>query len=162
MLLTEVVEKYDAVHNMHGYANGDHMVKLGEDEMSVNDLVKKHIEMCNSEKERMEKEKANAGEGEPGKDIEDCQNGDEMGEVGDRGGDESLENEGEDDMPDQKKENEEDEDKKEDVKKNAADKAAAVKKAQALKNARARVEEVARVEIGIDQIARGKSRYGSN
>ena len=51
MLLTEVVEKYDAVHNMHGYANGDHMVKIGEDEMSVNDLVKKHMEMCNAQKE---------------------------------------------------------------------------------------------------------------
>jgi len=152
MLLSDVVAQFDAIQNMNGYANGDHMVKVGDDEMSVNDLVKKHIEMQNKMKE-------NAGEGEPSVDVEDVkENAEEAIEegvkaVGDRGGDESLDNE-EDDveapMPEKKKKNEQ-------------DKEVAKAKAAALKNAhlRADAEEPIRIETSMDQVARGKAKYGS-
>ena len=166
MLLTEVITKYDAVHNMNGYANGDHMVKVGENEMSVNDLIKKHVEMCNAEEERVAKE--NAGEGEPGEDIENDEDevgtvDEGLGDVDSRGGDHSLDNE-EDEV-------EKDEPKKkppvDDKKKNAteAKKKAEIKaKNDRIKNAHLRdaAEDTATVELGIDQVARGKARYGSD
>lgn len=159
MSLTEVVEKYDAIQNMHGYANGEHLVKVGEDEMSVNDLVKKHTEMCNAQAESEETEH-NEGEGEPSVDVENDaeeEEGVEVGlhDVGDRGGDHSLNNEEEDDVeaPAPK-----------DKKKNSKNKAAVLAraKAAALKNARDRGhEETAVVDLPQDQVARGKARYGS-
>lgn len=171
MLLSEVVEQFDAIQNMHGYANGDHMVKLGEDEMSVNDLIKKHIAACNELEEMKSK---NSGEGEPGRDIEDCRNDDDeegtedsgLRDVGDRGGDESLDNEDENERKDNEEDEEEDEERAKDKKKNAKERARelARKKAQALKNARPQppFQGVPRVDLAIDQVARGKARYGSN
>ena len=164
--LSEIVTKYDAILNMHGYANGDHLVKIGEDEMSVNDLVKKHMEMCNSEKERLEKEQ-NAGEGEPGMDIEGMENDeDEVGteesgeaDVDSRGGDKHMNEDGDMDEDDKKK------DKKMNALKLANAKKAAIKeKVRTLKNANIRDqdEEVATVDLASDKVARGQSRYGSN
>jgi hypothetical protein len=164
MLLTDVILELDTIKNMNGYANGDHMVKVGEDEMSVNDLVKQHMEMCNAQAEA-EEAAQNAGEGEPGEDIEndteeqDISEG--LGDVGDRGGDASLDNE-EDDEEDKKK--------KAAAKKNSAgkpkteaEKAAARKAALKLQNARDRgdQEQTAVVDLGSDKVARGKARYGS-
>jgi hypothetical protein len=168
MPLTQIVNELDAIKNMNGYANGDHMVKVGEDEMSVNDLVKKHLDMRNE----MEKLKASK-ESEATEVAED--------EVGDRGGDKSLENE--DPGGDPSVDNEEDEEAKkkalevakneekeaaEEKKKNELSEAArkkseAAKKAAALKNAHLRDpdEEAATVELMEDQIARGRARYGS-
>lgn len=169
MLLTDVVTKFDAIQNMNGYANGDHMVKVGEDEMSVNDLVTKHMEMCNAAAEKEAAEAMdNAGEGEPGVDIENDSEEETIEEgakdIGDRGGDESFENE-----------EEEEKEEKEKSKKNSASTALANAKAKALKlkNAKAKAlalknagpgrdeEEVARVDMAEDQVARGKARYGS-
>jgi hypothetical protein len=168
MLMSDVVTKYDAVLNMNGYANGDHMVKVGEDEMSVNDLVKKHMEMCNAQKEAEEKQE-NGGEGEPGMDIDESLDNDDaeagtvdegMKDVGDRGGDKSLDNE-----------EDEEADKKPKKKMNSA--ADAKAKALKLANAKAKAArlanahavdaemETATVELACDQVARGKSRYGS-
>lgn len=163
--LIKVINEYDTIMNMNGYANGDHMVKVGDkDEMSVNDLVKKHIEMCN-EFEGLKAKNADGGEpgGDDDMDEEDVSmenqdlDIDQMGDVGDRGGDVSLDNE--DDEADDDKEK----DKKEKTK-NAIDlKAQAKAKAARLKNAHlnAREEEVAHVDLAEDQIARGKARYGS-
>lgn len=182
MLLSDVVTEYDKIMNMHGYANAEHMVKVGENEMSVGDLVKKHVKMSNAEKERLEKEEEmkNAGEGEPGVEIEDCHNDeDEEGtvdsgehDVDSRGGDESLENEGADDMPDQSEEHSEEkkrEKKKEGVKNKLsyenALKVVAREKARRLANAHltaAAGEEVATVDMSLDKVARGVKRYGSN
>ena len=156
MTIASVLNAYDAILNMHGYANGDHMVKVGENEMSVNELVKKHMEMCNKMDEEKEE---NDGEGEPGEDVEmdnDVEEDDtvEEGEkdVGSRGGD-RHENE----------EDEEEEDLKKDKKSNEAAKLLARKKALAVKNAKPRYEEEERatVDLSMDQIARGKQRYGS-
>lgn len=167
VLLTEVIEGYDTVLNMHGYANGDHLVKVGDkDEMSVNDLVKKHMEMCNKMSE-MESAK-NDGEGEPGVDVEDEgmeNDDDEAGtvdegtkDVGDRGGDDSLDNaDGDDEAPKDKKKNA--------AEKAKADKAAAIKaKNERLKNAQNRERDqdsAPRIFLASDQVARGKTRYGS-
>lgn len=55
LTLEKVINELDKVYNMQGYANSDHMVKIGEDEMSVGDLVKKHMSMQNEMKEMASK-----------------------------------------------------------------------------------------------------------
>lgn len=169
MLLTDVITKYDAVQNMNGYANGDHMVKVGEDEMSVNDLVKKHIDMQNSEKERAEKEE-NDGEGEPSVDVENEDEEEEIEasdkDVGDRGGDKHLENEEDDEEEDEAKIAPKKNSKLSATKlaKIANDKKILAKaKALVLKNAGSSRfdEEVAVVDLAQDQVLRGKTLFGS-
>lgn len=47
MSLQNALEVADKFENMHGYANGDHMVKVNDsEEMTVNELVKKYSELC--------------------------------------------------------------------------------------------------------------------
>lgn len=151
MLLTDVVEQFDKIQNMQGYANGDHMVKIGEDEMSVNDLIKKHVEMCNEMSELKKEPVENAdGDGDADDAVEnESEESDE----------ESVENESEESEEKEKKKNA-----KAKADEEAAKKVAAKKKAEALKNARATAEneETAVVDLTMDRVARGKSRYGSN
>lgn len=178
MPLTKVVEEMDKIMNMNGYANGDHMVKVGDkDEMSVNDLVKKHLEMSN-ELSDMKKNAAGDDGGEPGKgegaddDEESVDNDDGNGDVGDRGGDESLDNEDDedDDSMDNADDDEDADDKKKkenkmknDIKAAADKKRLAKEKALRLKNAHLRDqdEEAVAISLPADQVARGKSLYGS-
>ncbi len=56
MTLNELVNAHDKVVNMHGYASEDHMVNLGDEEMSVKDLKDCYGKMKNAEKERLMKE----------------------------------------------------------------------------------------------------------
>lgn len=155
MSLVSVVNAYDAILNMNGYANGDHMVKVGDkEEMSVNDLVKKHLEACN---ELEELKKKNEGDdedegGEPGVDNEGI---DDDG-VADRGGDRSEGGKNPKQL-DKFVSNEEKDEKDEKVKN------AKRAKALALKNARDAAEDLeeVRVDLAMDQVARGKARYGS-
>lgn len=158
MTIINLVEEMDKIHNMHGYANGDHLVKVGENEMSVNELVKKHMAMNDElegmKKSSMEKEH-DLEETEESVDVE----GDDKAKNDDaEDTDPAMENMDDKDATDKKLEVEK--------KKNEADKkAAAKKKADALKNAHLKAvdeEEVATVEFSTDQVARGKSRYGSN
>jgi PHD/YefM family antitoxin component YafN of YafNO toxin-antitoxin module len=171
--LTKVVDEYDKILNMNGYANGDHMVKVGEkDEMSVNDLVKKHLAACN-ELEGLKKNASREDGGEPGPDDKDAddsglENDDEdkrvaSGEkdVGDRGGDDSLDNEEDNE--------DESEDKKKKMKNDVltiseAKKILAKEKAARLKNANLREhdEEIAIVSLPADQVARGRALYGTS
>lgn len=168
ILLTTLVEEYDKIMNMHGYASDDHMVKVGENEMSVKKLVKEHMNMA-SEYEKLKSAKSET-DGEPGEDDGETTENDsereieasESADVGDRGGDKHLDNE--DDEVD------EDEDKK-DKKKNAkftldeARKMLAKEKAAKLKNANVRVvnsdEPEVRIALPQDQVSRGKQLYGS-
>ena len=173
ILITKAVEEYDKILNMNGYANGDHMVKVGNDEMSVNDLVKKHMDMMNEMEEAKNADRKKGGEpGEddvvgdkdskdPAIDNDDEEEIDKAGaeDVGDRGGDKSL---NEEDDEDEKK------DKKEMAKNekaivDAARKIIAKQKAAKLKNAHLNYveDETATVSLPQDQVARGKSRYGS-
>lgn len=153
MTLEKLVNDHDAILNMHGYANGDHMVKVGDkDEMSVNDLLKKHMELSNE----MEEMKKSA--------------------------EEKKENEGSDDEDD-KKDNESDEDeesKKKDKKdkKENEDSEKARKEDERKENARKAADDVRsapvrylnevrgaigpdHIELSSDKVARGKARYGS-
>lgn len=145
--VAEAIQLADKFMNMNGYANGDHMVKVGSDEMSVNDLASKYCEMKNAEDEvkkknaedEEKKKKENEVKEEDKKENEDDQ-------VENKDDEEKKEN-GEDDE-EKKKENEEDKE----VKKNAFD---------ALRNA----EKTAKREtvvVHLDKSARGKARYGSN
>lgn len=56
MTLTQLVNEHDKIVNMAGYASEEHMVNLGEEEMSVKDLKDCYGKMKNAEKERMMKE----------------------------------------------------------------------------------------------------------
>lgn len=164
VLLTKAVEEYDKVLNMNGYANGDHMVKVGNDEMSVNDLVKKHLDMLEKNAKREEG-------GEPGPDDKDdpaAENDSEKeiteageSDVDGRGGDKSLSNEDGDD--DEDKDKEKKNKKKNDMTVEEAKKVLAKEKARKLKNANLNVddEEAPVISLASDQIARGKSLYGS-
>lgn len=139
-------------------ANADDMFAVGEQQMTVGDIAKMLAE-CQAE---IAKLKGNAGDAasEEHADIASMDNDESEGEV------ETMANEeDEEEKPakvDEKKKNAADE-------KAAADKAAADKAAkkahfERLKNAAntSAADETATVELSQDQVARGKSRYGSN
>ena len=171
LLLTKVVEEYDKIANMNGYANGDHMVKVGDkDEMSVNDLVKKHIEMQNEYNDYKAKNEAASDDEVEGDDGDESVENSEadvaegLQEVGDRGGDEHLGNK-EDDGDEKEKAEKEKKDKvKNALKIAAAKKADAKAKALKLKNAHLNEpeEEAASIALPQEQVARGKALYGSS
>ena len=155
MALTKVVDEYDKIVNMNGYANGDHMVKVGDkDEMSVNDLVKKHLEMQNAWDEEKAKNAAREDGGEPGPDDE-VKNADD--DKDDDKDDKSLDNKEDDSDDDDAKK------KKENMQNELAAKKQLVKeKAERLRNA-TNQDEQERVVISLpqDQVKRGKQLYGS-
>lgn len=59
MPVSEALKVADKFLNMQGYANGDHMIKVGEDEMSVNDLVSKFCDMKKNMEDAEAKKKEN-------------------------------------------------------------------------------------------------------
>lgn len=182
MTLAAVINGYDKVLNMHGYANGDHLVKVGDkDEMSVNALVQKHMEACN-ELADMKKSKEEPGN-ERGEMVDNDDDMDDMGDesmdndddqegtvdsgmkdVGDRGGDKHLN----DEDNDKGEKDEKDEMRKKTNKgmKNALEAKRALRaKADRLRNAHLRGydrgEEGPAISLPQDQVARGKARYGA-
>lgn len=190
MALAQIINDHDAILNMNGYANGDHFVKLNDkEELSVNDLVKKHLETCNELEQLKAKNAEGAEGGEPGKgkddldvqveneDLDEDQNG-KRDDDGDKSVENEDKNEGKRDPDgDESIDNEEDEDggegKKDRPGKDAFEKKSvknkkdeeARTKARALKNAHLMANanmETVRVDLAMDQVARGKSRYGSN
>lgn len=138
--IKQLVEEMDTIQNMHGYANGDHLVKVGEDEMSVNDLVKKHMEMCNAAKEMEEKKNEE-------KPKEEAKNAEEPKK-------EEMKKENDEEKMEDSKE----EEKKEESVKSSAD-ADNFKK---LKNAETEKLNVIKFELTEDKVTRGKARYGSS
>lgn len=137
--IEECIQNADKLMNMHGYASGDHMVKVGDSEMSVNDLSKAYCDMVakNSKDEEEKKKAAEAKNGEG----EEMENADE----------EEVENESEEEV-----ENEAEE--KPEVKKNS------VGNIQKLRNAdkNAVVKNEMTVSLSTDKVDRGKSLYGSS
>jgi hypothetical protein len=115
-------------------ANGDHKVKVGEKEMSVNELVEAYNAMCAKNAEEPEDEEAKK------KALE-------IAEAAEK----------------EKAQNEEDEKAK--VEKEKDDKAKnALANAQKLKNAEKealKIQNEKVIETSIDQVNRGKKRYGS-
>lgn len=55
--IAEVLSAHEKILNMNGYANGDHFVKAGDEEMSVNDMAKGYMEMKEKMKNMVEKPK---------------------------------------------------------------------------------------------------------
>lgn len=178
--IAQLVNDHDAILNMNGYANGDHMVKVNDkDEMSVNDLVKAYQAKCNDMDEMMNAEGEEGGEpgkGTDGIDPEVTENDaldiDQEGDVGDRGGDESLDNVEDEDDGEVREGGDKNKDmppgKKTQNKKmsNAASikLANARERAKRLRTAHLKNQddgEMARVDLGQDQVERGKQRYGS-
>ena len=157
--LVQLVEEMDKIQNMQGYASDDHMVKVGDEEMSVKNLVKKHMKMNEEMKKNEEMDTESDVEADK-KDV-DVEGDLHNEEDEDKEKDKKKENEEDDDAEEKKKkENEEDEDKKDEKKKNSSKKN--TEHFDRLKNAHNTVEEeVARVDLMEDQVARGRARYGS-
>lgn len=128
-------------------AHPKHLVKVGENTMSVKELVEKHNKMCDDMANAEGGAEEVKGEPEDGKSPEDKEK-------------KSNEEDMEEDGGEGKKEKE-----KEEKKKNELAKAEAKAKADKLRNAGSHIvnEPVAptRVYTSDDQVARGKTRYGS-
>ena len=148
MTIAELVSEMDKVQNMNGYCNMEHMVKVGNDEMSVGDLVKKHMDAM-AKMEEMSKAHEKEGEEMANDEEEASTVAEGEKDVGDRGGDKSLDN----------KEDEEKEEVKEEVEK----KKNAIEKANKLKNAGPHLAnkiEAPVIETSADRVARGKTLFG--
>lgn len=160
--IVEAVALADKLENMQGYANGDHMVKVGEEELTVNDLIKKHGEVCN-EMAEMKKAKENK---EDEAEDQDIGNDD----------DEAMENEQAEDQDvgekvDKKKENEDVDGKKDAVEKNKkkntkeltaeekAEKEANFKKLKNASEAAAKAAAKETISLSMDRVAVGRDRY---
>ena len=118
-------------------ANGDHMVKIGNEEMTVNQLVEKHMEM-------VKKSAAEAPKDEEKKNVEEGEDKEALKKAKELAEHEEKEIE-------EKKENEEE--KKEEKKENS--------NFDTLANAH--LKALAPVaDLSMDQVARGKTRYGSS
>lgn len=166
MTIVQVVNAVDEMEMKKGVANGEDKVKVGDKEMSVNDLVKGYEALekeCNDLKAMARNED---------EDEESVDNEDEESEV-ENEDEESVDNEdGVDEDEEAKKkalqlaEHEEQEileKKKANAKAAKAAKAAEGKKNfNKLKNAHRRdAEEVVHVDLAQDRLARGQARYGS-
>lgn len=147
MSISDLVTEMDKIVNMQGYANGDHAVKVGDEEMTVNDLVAKHLEM---------KKKMDAADQADG----DAKEAEAKGEGELKANDED----------DKKKADEEKMKNAKDAQaaKDDADKKAKAEEAKknfdSLKNAedQARATQKApKIEFSSDRVARGRTRYGS-
>lgn len=142
--ISELVKNADAAEEKKStpqMCNGEDMVKVGDDTMSVNDLVAKHLESM-----------------KPKQNEDDENLDDESKKQVKKNDDQDPDMQNEEDEEKKKKQNEEDE-KKESAKKNAAEKQA---RFNALKNAHnVATKEVPTIECSIDQLQRGKARYGS-
>lgn len=142
----------------YGMAHPDHMVDMGDGtKMTVKDMMGKHTEMKDALACAKQNAEEETQEGEVEVDREDTEESD-------------IANDDED-GEDEKKEKEKDEDmKKKNKKKNDADtavaaaaaaKAKAKEKADRVRNAKAENFEELELDLGMDQVARGKARYGS-
>ena len=141
--IAEAITLADKLENMAGYANMEHMVKIGEEEMSVNELMSKYSTMCNevSELKKNREDEADVDAKE----------------------DEEMEN-AEDEADKDAKKDEKKEEKKENAIAEAKEKAALKKKNfDALKNAHAKAQTEEKVLLlSNDRVELGRSKYGSS
>lgn len=147
MTVADAITKLDNYFQNGYHCNGDEIVKVGENTMSVKELVEKH----NSMEEEMKKAQNEA-------DKEKKENQEDPDKKENQEDPDKKENE---EDPD-KKENQEDPDKKE----NEDDKKEPVANSMEyyrMKNAHeAPAATPQKLEMSKDQVARGKSKYGSN
>lgn len=155
--ILELVNKMDAIENMQGYANGDHLVKAGEEEMTVNEMVKKFKKMNDEAAKSAEDKKENDQDEkkEPELDNESDEEDDDKKKKSKKENEDDQEEEKEPEMKNKGK------------KKNAADpEKKPVDKDQSffndLKSAHLiPITEEKVFELAQDQVERGKARYGS-
>lgn len=180
--LMKIINEYDKIQNLAGFADSDHMVKLHDgSECSVGELVKKHKKAMNDiedlkkahEKEGEEMDEELHDEGDEKEDVADSDYVDndeeslkeDMEDVGDRGGDVHVDkhHNDEDDEDTDQPEDEEHPIRKNKKHKNAV-KTPAEKRAAALrlKNANLRNQDEPKlpIQFTIDAVARGKQLYG--
>lgn len=146
--ISKAVELADKLTNMAGYASPEHMVKCNDDEeMTVNDMVKKYNDM-KAEKADMEAKKNAAEEEEKKKNAE-------MSE-------EDKAKKNAEDEEKKKKDEEEAKKNEEDKKKSEEDKKANALALETLKNAGGKGITAQPLMLSSDKVALGKQRYGSN
>ncbi len=151
MTIAQIINAYDEAEEKKAneeksgekpMCNGEHMVNVGDEKMSVNALVEKHLAMVKEKNESQGEHEASESESE-----------------------ESSEHQNEDDTDEalEKKKKEENEASEEEKKKDEEKKANAKDNFDKLANARREAEkaEDSFVDTSTDQLARGKSRYGS-
>lgn len=175
----EIVDQFDTIQNMQGYASPDHMVKAGDEEMSVNELATKYCAMKKNEEEA--KVKKNAEEEEEKKKKENMSDEEKAAEAKKNAEEEEKkkkENEakvaaqagaGENGKSVEQKQAEElaaEAKKANDLATEATKKAEAAQKIanahfEALKNAPQTAIKTP-VRVDLDSADRGKKRYGSN
>jgi len=154
--LTQLVNEADELALKNGYANEEDMVKVGENEMSVKELANKYGAVC-SELEDLKKAKNEDDE----KEVE---NEDEADADAHAAEDDEVENEDSDEEAKKKALELAEHEEKEIVEKKAnakADKKTKEENFKKLKNAHKNAAESVRIELSEDQVARGRSRYGS-
>ncbi len=154
MSIGDIITNMDASMMPDHYANGEHKVKVGEEEMTVNELVDRHMKMLANK----------AGDGEAGEEARETEGAEHEGDESalNDAGDTDGEGEDEDGAEEKKKEDK--------AKKNAADAAKAKAEAdkkkahfESLKNAnKVDAEPETFIDTSQDKCARGVSRYGSN
>ena len=150
MTVEQLVERCDYIENLAGYADESHVVKVGNEEMSVKDLVKKHMNMC-SESEKMKNEMDEMKKKENSDDKKEVENTDKQDEMKEEDGKMKVKAENSEEKKEEKKENADD--KKEEVKNSHF---------ETLSNAKDRALDMStKVDFSMDKAARGKSRYGS-
>lgn len=144
--ITQLINEADAIQNMQGYANMDHMVKVGEDEMSVKKMADSYCKMKSSMDEMEAKKNADldGGEKDGEKDKKKADKTENKKKNADLDGGEKEE------MKDKKKA-----DKTENEIKEEKEKFEALKNAHLLP-----IKDVA--TLNLDRVERGKARYGSN
>lgn len=178
MTISQIVNEMDLIQNMHGYANADHLVKVGEEEMSVKKLAKNYSDMMAEKKAAMEKNDAEDGENdkdadaigndqdeEEEPDLENEDDGDDMDNAADDG-----EEKKEPELANKKRNSA---DKKVTEKQKIANALAEKKKRQDAKKASGNVDKLMNasgsaaddeddtVDLASAQLRRGQSRYGS-
>jgi len=159
--IVQLVTEVDARAVLNGYANEEDKVKIGENEMSVKDLVANYGKMC-SELEDLKKAKNEDADVEDEVENEDdVENEDSEAEAKEDAKDAEPEMQNEDDEAEAKKDAKKAEKEMGDKKSNSKSKGDK-KHFDKLKNAhRAQIETV-KIDLIDDQLARGKQRYGSS
>ena len=151
MTLEKIINAMDELECKKGekqYANADHFVKVGESEMTVNELMDKYKNLSDAEAERKAKAIKEGAE-----DLEDHEEEEEAEEL-----EEELENKSESEEDDEEVENESEEDGKKPKKDNASE---FDKLRKAHKTSNGGKKETFTIENDRTKLARGQSRYGS-